>query len=327
MTRHTVVRLVDRNGLRPEPAPKAVASTMRPRQAKKKTAASTKDPLRSAPLPLEEAFERRKRAISFWQSAVGDAVTLRMREDTVCGGELLAVDAAQTLAHVAGLATPMGTYPFATVRTGDVLRVEFDELWRVSPPTLHEPAAGAAGSGGASLEDAEKAVTHSGNNALQNAKRALAATFDRQLSLSATPGTASLSASGAERDAGAGSASCGGVCGEPEVLRAGTEDAEAASACSVQALAAWDPRHSETQKYWVQRYMLFSRYDDGVLLDREGWFSVTPEVLATHLAARCCLLTRSSRNDLRSGSQCLFCSHLIHCWRVPRGRSSCCRLC
>ena len=23
-------------------------------------------------------------------------------------------------------------------------------------------------------------------------------------------------------------------------------------------------------------------------MDREGWFSVTPEVLATHLAARCC---------------------------------------
>ena len=34
--------------------------------------------------------------------------------------------------------------------------------------------------------------------------------------------------------------------------------------------------------------MLFSRYDEGVLMDREGWFSVTPEVLATHLAARCC---------------------------------------
>ena len=27
--------------------------------------------------------------------------------------------------------------------------------------------------------------------------------------------------------------------------------------------------------------MLFSRYDEGVLMDREGWFSVTPEVLAT----------------------------------------------
>ena len=196
MARHTVVRLVDRNGLRPEPAPKKAAP--RPRQPKK-AAASAADPLRSAPLPPEEAFERRRRALSFWQSAEGDAVTLRMREDTVCAGGLLAVDAAQTSAHVAGLATPMGTYPFATVRLGDVLRVEFDGLWRVSPvtPALREPSAGAAGSGGggsgvngASLEDAKQAVTDGGRAALQDAKRALAATFDRQLSV-ATSGAAS----------------------------------------------------------------------------------------------------------------------------------------
>ena len=41
------------------------------------------------------------------------------------------------------------------------------------------------------------------------------------------------------------------------------------------------------EKYFVQRYMLFSRYDEGVQLDDEGWFSVTPEVLARHIAERC----------------------------------------
>eukprot|EP01018_Ginkgo_biloba_P030097 Gb_12342 [translate_table: standard] len=39
-------------------------------------------------------------------------------------------------------------------------------------------------------------------------------------------------------------------------------------------------------KYWCQRYQLFSRFDKGVKLDEEGWFSVTPEVLAKHHAAR-----------------------------------------
>jgi trimethylguanosine synthase len=41
------------------------------------------------------------------------------------------------------------------------------------------------------------------------------------------------------------------------------------------------------EKYFVQRFMLFSRYDEGVQLDDEGWFSVTPEVLARHIAERC----------------------------------------
>jgi trimethylguanosine synthase len=39
-------------------------------------------------------------------------------------------------------------------------------------------------------------------------------------------------------------------------------------------------------KYWAQRRRLFSRFDDGILLDPEGWFSVTPEVVAAHVASR-----------------------------------------
>lgn len=37
-------------------------------------------------------------------------------------------------------------------------------------------------------------------------------------------------------------------------------------------------------KYWLQRYSLFSRYDEGIAIDDEGWFSVTPEVIAWHHA-------------------------------------------
>lgn len=39
-------------------------------------------------------------------------------------------------------------------------------------------------------------------------------------------------------------------------------------------------------KYWAQRHRLFSRFDHGIKLDREGWFSVTPEKIAEHIAVR-----------------------------------------
>lgn len=42
----------------------------------------------------------------------------------------------------------------------------------------------------------------------------------------------------------------------------------------------------ELAKYWAQRYRLFSRFDDGIKLDKEGWFSVTPEKIAEHIAGR-----------------------------------------
>jgi trimethylguanosine synthase len=39
-------------------------------------------------------------------------------------------------------------------------------------------------------------------------------------------------------------------------------------------------------KYWCQRRRLFSRFDRGIQLDGEGWFSVTPEIIADHVASR-----------------------------------------
>ncbi|ETV95739.1 hypothetical protein, variant [Aphanomyces invadans] len=44
--------------------------------------------------------------------------------------------------------------------------------------------------------------------------------------------------------------------------------------------------HPSLQKYWAQRYALFSKFDDGIEMDHEGWFSVTPEVIAAHHATR-----------------------------------------
>ncbi|KAL5110020.1 Trimethylguanosine synthase [Taenia crassiceps] len=43
---------------------------------------------------------------------------------------------------------------------------------------------------------------------------------------------------------------------------------------------------SSLKKYWAQRYRLFSRFDSDIQFDREGLFSVTPEVIAVHHARR-----------------------------------------
>ena len=49
-----------------------------------------------------------------------------------------------------------------------------------------------------------------------------------------------------------------------------------------------DPQQDpDIAKYWAQRYRLFSRFDDGIKMDKEGWFSVTPERIAKHIAERC----------------------------------------
>ncbi|CAL8101186.1 unnamed protein product [Orchesella dallaii] len=43
----------------------------------------------------------------------------------------------------------------------------------------------------------------------------------------------------------------------------------------------------DLHKYWAQRFELFSRFNAGIQLDAESWFSVTPEVIAAHTAKRC----------------------------------------
>uniref|UniRef100_A0A1L8DDA6 Trimethylguanosine synthase n=1 Tax=Nyssomyia neivai TaxID=330878 RepID=A0A1L8DDA6_9DIPT len=40
-------------------------------------------------------------------------------------------------------------------------------------------------------------------------------------------------------------------------------------------------------KYWYKRFSLFSMFDQGIRMDRESWFSVTPEKVAAHVAERC----------------------------------------
>ncbi|KAF9572370.1 Trimethylguanosine synthase [Mortierella alpina] len=43
----------------------------------------------------------------------------------------------------------------------------------------------------------------------------------------------------------------------------------------------------DMHKYWHQRYRYFSLFDQGIKMDKEGWYSVTAEKIAAHIAARC----------------------------------------
>lgn len=55
------------------------------------------------------------------------------------------------------------------------------------------------------------------------------------------------------------------------------------------------------RKFYARRYQLFRRFDSGILLDTESWFSVTPEAVAAHVAARCYhSLTSSPQSHAKS---------------------------
>jgi len=39
-------------------------------------------------------------------------------------------------------------------------------------------------------------------------------------------------------------------------------------------------------KFTARKYYLFSKYDQGIKIDEEGWYSVTPETMAKYLSDR-----------------------------------------
>lgn len=47
-----------------------------------------------------------------------------------------------------------------------------------------------------------------------------------------------------------------------------------------------NPYDKSIDKYWAQRRRLFTKFDQGIQLDSEGWYSVTPEIIADHVAHR-----------------------------------------
>jgi len=57
------------------------------------------------------------------------------------------------------------------------------------------------------------------------------------------------------------------------------------------------PKDEVPDKYWAQRKRLFSKYDEGIQLDNESWYSVTPEAIATHIAQRISAMTSTGSGD------------------------------
>jgi len=54
----------------------------------------------------------------------------------------------------------------------------------------------------------------------------------------------------------------------------------------------------DIKKFYSSRYFLFSKFDRGIKIDKEGWYSVTPEPFATYLAERVRDTFKSSTLDL-----------------------------
>ena len=53
------------------------------------------------------------------------------------------------------------------------------------------------------------------------------------------------------------------------------------------AIRSKDDLPENMLKYWRFRESLFTRFNEGILLDEESWFSVTPEALAYRSAVEC----------------------------------------
>eukprot|EP00736_Rhodelphis_marinus_P010695 Rmarinus@m.22969 len=77
-----------------------------------------------------------------------------------------------------------------------------------------------------------------------------------------------------------------GWASDGQVYRIRIKDSELVEMVPRQLLRDADSGMQLT-KYWAQRYRLFSKFDEGILLDDESWFSVTPEAIAKHTAERC----------------------------------------
>ncbi|KAJ2555659.1 Trimethylguanosine synthase [Coemansia sp. RSA 1933] len=61
----------------------------------------------------------------------------------------------------------------------------------------------------------------------------------------------------------------------------------------------------ELKKYWRSRHKLFWRFDEGIQIDEEGWYSVTPEIIAEDTASRIAQLYNDQGNEPDYGRICV----------------------
>ena len=60
------------------------------------------------------------------------------------------------------------------------------------------------------------------------------------------------------------------------------------------------------EKYWDQRFRLMTRFDEGIILDAESWYSITPESIANHITLKCIEAATFMNTDLGTALD-LFC--------------------
>ncbi|KAJ2655953.1 Trimethylguanosine synthase [Coemansia sp. RSA 1200] len=62
---------------------------------------------------------------------------------------------------------------------------------------------------------------------------------------------------------------------------------------------------AELKKYWRSRHNFFWRFDEGIQIDEEGWYSVTPEIIAEDTAVRIAQLYNDRRKKADYGRICV----------------------
>lgn len=61
------------------------------------------------------------------------------------------------------------------------------------------------------------------------------------------------------------------------------------------------PKEEVPDKFWAQRRRLFARYDEGIRLDKESWYSVTPEAIADHIARKMAKAAKALKGGNNNG--------------------------
>lgn len=61
-------------------------------------------------------------------------------------------------------------------------------------------------------------------------------------------------------------------------------------------------KNDPLQKYYHQRYDYFSLFDEGIQIDEEGWYSVTPEIIADHIAKEAHSIALTNKTSETSSS-------------------------
>ena len=61
------------------------------------------------------------------------------------------------------------------------------------------------------------------------------------------------------------------------------------------------PDSHHLKKFHKHRYYLFSKFDRGVKIDEESWYSITPENVAKHVANRVCSVFSEQNTNAMDG--------------------------